>query len=92
MHYHDYANEEIVNNPYFTEEKQRINQLKDEIKGSSKNIFEDNKNYFNELTSFFFSSFLINFPTGNKINYNPLFDLTTKNSPWNSMKLKYNNV
>ena len=62
MHYHDYANEEIVNNPYFTEEKQRINQLKDEIKGSYKNIFEDNKNYFNELTSFFFSFIKNKFP------------------------------
>ena len=52
MHLHDYQNEEIVNNPYFAEEKQAINTIKDEIKTSYKNIFEENKNYFKELTSF----------------------------------------
>jgi hypothetical protein len=80
-----------VDNPYFTEEKQKIIQLKDEIKTGYKNIFEDNKPYFKELTSNL-SHLPFSPLTGSKINYNPLFDLTTKNSPWNSMKLKYNNV
>lgn len=50
----------IKDNPGFTEEQEKINKIKDEIKNQYKNIFFDNQPYFKELTSkpaFFITNF-----------------------------------
>ena len=79
----------IQDNPGFTEEQNKINKIKDEIKSQYKNIFFDNKPYFKELTS---NSLIFLLFLGDQIHYNPIFNITTRNSPWNCMKLHYTNI